>query len=55
MPPTVEDRLRDISESIADIEKLLEGVDFQTFSADRLLSLACSKSSARLLEHYLTT
>ena len=46
MPPTVEDRLKDISESIADIQKLLAGVDFQTFSTDRLLNLA----TERLLE-----
>jgi uncharacterized protein with HEPN domain len=46
MPPTVDDRLSDISESIADIEKLLAGVDFRTFSANRLLSLA----TERLLE-----
>ena len=46
MPPTVEDRLKDISESIADIQKLLVGVDFQTFSTNRLLNLA----TERLLE-----
>jgi uncharacterized protein with HEPN domain len=46
MPPTVEDRLKDISESIAEIQKLLVGVDFQTFSTDRLLGLA----TERLLE-----
>ena len=46
MPPTVEDRLKDISESIADIQKLLAGVDFQTFSTNRLLNLA----TERLLE-----
>jgi uncharacterized protein with HEPN domain len=46
MPPTVDDRLKDISESIADIEKLLAGVDFQIFSTDRLLNLA----TERLLE-----
>ena len=40
MPPTVEDRLKDISESIAEIQKLLAGMDFQTFSTDRLLGLA---------------
>src|SRR5579871_3212253 len=46
MPPTVEDRLKDISESIAEIQKLLAGVDFRTFSTDRLLGLA----TERLLE-----
>jgi uncharacterized protein with HEPN domain len=46
MPPTVDDRLKDISESIAEIQKLLAGVDFQTYSTDRMLSLA----TERLLE-----
>jgi hypothetical protein len=46
MPPTVDDRLKDISESIAEIQKLLTGVDFQTYSTDRMLSLA----TERLLE-----
>jgi len=46
MPPTVDDRLKDISESITEIQKLLAGVDFQTFSTDRTLSLA----TERLLE-----
>jgi uncharacterized protein with HEPN domain len=46
MPPSVDDRLKDIAESIAEIQKLLVGVDFQTFSMDRMLSLAAE----RLLE-----
>src|SRR5690349_13745135 len=46
MPPTVDDRLKDISESITEIQKLLAGVDFQTFSTNRTLSLA----TERLLE-----
>jgi uncharacterized protein with HEPN domain len=46
MSPTVEDRLRDISESIPDIEKLLKDVDLQRFGTDRPLRLA----TERLLE-----
>jgi uncharacterized protein with HEPN domain len=46
MPPTVEDRLRDILEAIEDIERLLKGIDIQKFNADRILRLA----SERLLE-----
>ncbi|MGJ4904511.1 HepT-like ribonuclease domain-containing protein [Bradyrhizobium sp. HKCCYLS2058] len=46
MPPTVEDRLRDIAEAIAEIEQLVAGVDLAAFSSDRLLRLA----TERLLE-----
>jgi uncharacterized protein with HEPN domain len=46
MPPTVEDRLRDILEAIGDIESLLQGADIQKFGADRVLRLAIE----RLLE-----
>src|SRR5215210_4618972 len=46
MPPTVEDRLRDILESIAEIEALMNGADLQRFSTDRMLNLAVE----RLLE-----
>jgi uncharacterized protein with HEPN domain len=46
MPPTVEDRLRDILEAVQDVEKLLEGADVHKFSSDRLLRLA----TERLLE-----
>ena len=46
MPPTVEDRLRDILESIAEIESLINGADFRRFSSDRMLCLAVE----RLLE-----
>jgi uncharacterized protein with HEPN domain len=46
MPPTVDDRLRDILEAIDDIEKLLQGVDIEKFNSDRTLRLA----TERLLE-----
>ena len=46
MPPTVEDRLRDIAEAITEIEQLVTGADLATFSSDRLLRLA----TERLLE-----
>jgi uncharacterized protein with HEPN domain len=46
MPPTVEDRLRDILEAIDDIEKLLQGADVRRFNNDRILRLA----TERLLE-----
>jgi len=36
MPPTVEDRLRDILEAIADIEEILTGRNLDLFSADKL-------------------
>jgi len=38
MPPSVEDRLRDILEAIAEIDALLEGVTLERFSADKNLS-----------------
>jgi len=46
MPPTVEDRLRDVLEAIADIDGLLQGLTLEHFSADRTLRLA----TERLLE-----
>lgn len=46
MPPTVEDRLRDILESIAEIEALMNDADLRRFSIDRMLHLAVE----RLLE-----
>ena len=35
MPPSVEDRLRDILEAIADIEEILAGYDAGMFAADK--------------------
>jgi uncharacterized protein with HEPN domain len=46
MPPTVEDRLRDILESIATIENVLQGADVGKFESDQILRLA----TERLLE-----
>jgi len=46
MPPTVEDRLRDILEAIAEIEGSIQGVNIERFTSDRLLRLA----TERLLE-----
>lgn len=46
MPPTLQDRLRDILEAIDDIEKLLSGSGLEKFNNDRILRLAIE----RLLE-----
>lgn len=46
MPPTVDDRLRDILEAILKIEKLTDGTDLAGFTADELRRLA----TERLLE-----
>jgi uncharacterized protein with HEPN domain len=35
MPPTVEDRLRDILEAISEIQGLMQGVGFDQFTSDR--------------------
>jgi uncharacterized protein with HEPN domain len=52
MPPTVEDRLRDILEAISDIQGLMQGVGFEQFTSDRhkrllierLLEIVCEAS-----------
>ena len=52
MPPTVEDRLRDILEAIGEIQDLLQGVGFDQFTSDRhkrllierLLEIVCEAS-----------
>jgi uncharacterized protein with HEPN domain len=46
MPPTVEDRYRDIVEAIAEIEGMWSGKTFSEFTASRPLQLA----TERLLE-----
>lgn len=46
MPPTAEDRLRDILEAIAEIEDVLSGKNFDRFVSDRMTRLA----TERLLE-----
>ena len=57
MPPSVEDRLRDILEAIAEIDSLLEGIVLERFSADmtrRMATERFSKSSAKPRETYQT-
>jgi uncharacterized protein with HEPN domain len=52
MPPTVEDRLRDILEAIAEIQDVIRGLSFTEFARDRrarllterLLEIACEAS-----------
>jgi uncharacterized protein with HEPN domain len=52
MPPTVEDRLRDILEAIAEIEDVTQDVGFDQFASDRrarllterLLEIVCEAS-----------
>jgi uncharacterized protein with HEPN domain len=46
MPPTAEDRLRDIVETVAEIEDLMRGIDLEQFKSDRRTRLA----TERLLE-----
>ncbi|MCK1382948.1 DUF86 domain-containing protein [Bradyrhizobium sp. 21] len=46
MPPTAEDRLRDILEAVAEIEDILRGTNFDRFASDRMTRLA----TERLLE-----
>jgi uncharacterized protein with HEPN domain len=43
MPPTVEDRLRDILETIAEIDTLLEGFTLERFSADKAHRMATER------------
>ena len=52
MPPTVEDRLRDILEAITEIEDVMQGASFNQFTSDcrarllteRLLEIVCEAS-----------
>lgn len=52
MPPSVDDRFRDILDAIAEIDDLLRGYDFQQFSrerrtrllTERLLEIVCGAS-----------
>src|SRR6266496_3156062 len=46
MPPTVEDRLRDILEAIAEIDDVMRGANFDQFASDRRMRLLIE----RLLE-----
>ncbi len=58
MPPTVEDRLRDIMEAITELEDMLAASSFELFSADtmrrlateRLLEIVC-EASKKLPDH----
>lgn len=43
MPPSVEDRLRDIRDAIAEIEELLAGYDIDRFSKDKLSRMATER------------
>ena len=43
MPPTVEDRLRDILEAMAEIDKMLAGCRLEQFTADKILRLATER------------
>jgi uncharacterized protein with HEPN domain len=46
MPPTVEDRLRDILEAIIEIEDVMQGANLDRFASDRRMRLL----TERLLE-----
>jgi uncharacterized protein with HEPN domain len=43
MPPTVEDRLRDILEAIGEIEGMLAGRDLALFTADKMRRMATER------------
>ncbi|MGZ3295005.1 MAG: HepT-like ribonuclease domain-containing protein [Xanthobacteraceae bacterium] len=43
MPPTVEDRLRDILEAITEIEEMLEGSSLDQFTADKMRRMATER------------
>jgi uncharacterized protein with HEPN domain len=43
MPPTVEDRLRDILEAIAEIDEMLAGIDLDQFTADKMRRMATER------------
>jgi uncharacterized protein with HEPN domain len=43
MPPTVEDRLRDILEAIAEIEEMLAGSNLESFTADKMRRMATER------------
>jgi len=43
MPPTVEDRLRDILEAISEIEGMLAGIDLDLFTADKMRRMATER------------
>src|SRR4051794_12030106 len=43
MPPSVEDRLRDILEAIGEIEVMLEGCDLDGFTSDKMRRMATER------------
>lgn len=43
MPPTLEDRLRDIVEAINEIEVMLEGCDLDGFASDKMRRMATER------------
>jgi uncharacterized protein with HEPN domain len=43
MPPTVEDRLRDILEAIAEIQAMLAGCNLDLFTADKMRRMATER------------
>ena len=43
MPPTVEDRLRDILEAITEIEEMLAGSTLELFTADKMRRMATER------------
>ena len=43
MPPTVEDRLRDILEAIIEIEEMLAGRNLDLFTADKMRRMATER------------
>src|ERR1700674_1785157 len=43
MPPTVEDRLRDILEAISEIEEMLAGSSLDVFAADKMRRMATER------------
>jgi uncharacterized protein with HEPN domain len=43
MPPTAEDRLRDILEAIIEIERMLAGESFDSFTADKMRRMATER------------
>ena len=43
MPPTAEDRLQDILEAIAEIDKMLAGCSFEQFTADKMRRMATER------------
>jgi uncharacterized protein with HEPN domain len=57
MPPTVEDRLRDILEAITEIDEMLAGINLDQFTADKMRRMATERylevvcEAARNLTH----